>query len=771
MEQRKLTYLLLIIGLLTFFYSNLFSQERPDISSPMTISPISETNEEMKIEKPTNNTSHLNKPTEYGSMHGNAILGSLGDSSSYVIVPHDFLFNNQTYDGSIEMWIYPTDVSNTPVLISKGATGNQTFLLGISSSDSKLFFRIGSTVYDDPGSTTIPLNQWTHVAVTWTGGSNFVVSFYINGVLSGTTGAISATMNSNTDEVRIGGSQFWPDCFFSGNIDEVRFWDPTLTPEQVAVNRFVGLGDGYEADLNNALTNSTFYDGLISSWTFNTGGHAYDDFNDFDGTYHNCGAYWASAAGFPMPYNMVLHCPGGDSNYVRVPNNSVFVQNGAGSFEAWVYQTEQSTTHIIASKGDFDLFWGIRASIGNRQVLCINGNPQYENSDGIAIELNTWTHVAVTWLSSSGDYIVNFYVNGQKSGSTLTQTNTWQSNTEQFIIGGWTYGLNNNFKGYIDEFRMWDNVLTEEKIRKNMSVSGRNLISDVYLDAIWNFDGNLLNFSSTSGINGTFKNGSTNACRLSGYLNENTTAAYGSWLVAHPTTIFDDSLAHGKFYKSVPNKEIPDQATILDTINIPGLYSSVFSSMALFLHIQHEQNTNLDITLTAPNGHSVDVSTDNGSSSDNGYLTILWDGASHQITGTTLLAPWTKDVRPENPMGTMNNTSIEGNWILQIADDASSNTGKLIGWGVHFNGVVTDIEDEGTIPTEFALEQNYPNPFNPTTKIEYSIANAGLVELKIYNILGEEITTLVNEIQNPGKHTIEFNGIDLSSGVYFYRIT
>ncbi|MBN2572381.1 MAG: hypothetical protein JXA68_09660, partial [Ignavibacteriales bacterium] len=81
MKLSKLTYMLLIIGLLTFFSSNLFSQERSDISIPTTNSPTSETKEEMKIEKSSNNISHLSKPNEYGSLHGNAILGSLGDSS------------------------------------------------------------------------------------------------------------------------------------------------------------------------------------------------------------------------------------------------------------------------------------------------------------------------------------------------------------------------------------------------------------------------------------------------------------------------------------------------------------------------------------------------------------------------------------------------------------------------------------------------------------------------------------------------------------------
>jgi hypothetical protein len=68
----------------------------------------------------------------------------------------------------------------------------------------------------------------------------------------------------------------------------------------------------------------------------------------------------------------------------------------------------------------------------------------------------------------------------------------------------------------------------------------------------------------------------------------------------------------------------------------------------------------------------------------------------------------------------------------------------------------------------FALAQNYPNPFNPETTIEYSIADKGLVTIKIYDLLGREITTLVNEIKKAGTYRITFNASNLSSGIYFY---
>ena len=68
------------------------------------------------------------------------------------------------------------------------------------------------------------------------------------------------------------------------------------------------------------------------------------------------------------------------------------------------------------------------------------------------------------------------------------------------------------------------------------------------------------------------------------------------------------------------------------------------------------------------------------------------------------------------------------------------------------------------------LHQNYPNPFNPSTKIKYSIINKAIVIIKVYDILGNEIKTLVNEEKTIGNYEIEFDGSNLASGIYLYRM-
>lgn len=87
------------------------------------------------------------------------------------------------------------------------------------------------------------------------------------------------------------------------------------------------------------------------------------------------------------------------------------------------------------------------------------------------------------------------------------------------------------------------------------------------------------------------------------------------------------------------------------------------------------------------------------------------------------------------------------------------------------SNIVTNITNGTDIPDRYELAQNYPNPFNPTTSIKYSIPDAGIVKLIVYDALGREVARLVNGNVNAGSHTVDFNAAGLSSGIYFYRLT
>lgn len=107
-------------------------------------------------------------------------------------------------------------------------------------------------------------------------------------------------------------------------------------------------------------------------------------------------------------------------------------------------------------------------------------------------------------------------------------------------------------------------------------------------------------------------------------------------------------------------------------------------------------------------------------------------------------------------------------------------TSKYIGWVIgtdgkvfytnNCGGLITDVKQNDLLPTEIKLQHNYPNPFNPATTIEFSIPKSGNVLLKVYDLLGNEVITLVNENKDAGNYKVIFDRSKLSSGTYFYSL-
>lgn len=120
------------------------------------------------------------------------------------------------------------------------------------------------------------------------------------------------------------------------------------------------------------------------------------------------------------------------------------------------------------------------------------------------------------------------------------------------------------------------------------------------------------------------------------------------------------------------------------------------------------------------------------------------------------------------------------NWTAYNTDLGNQKVNAIAGYfailyaatdsGMYYADVYTGIENQSTTPTQYYLSQNKPNPFNPVTQIEYSVYKQGQVRIKVYDLLGKEVITLVNENKASGKYKINFNGANLSSGIYFYRM-
>jgi endoglucanase len=136
-----------------------------------------------------------------------------------------------------------------------------------------------------------------------------------------------------------------------------------------------------------------------------------------------------------------------------------------------------------------------------------------------------------------------------------------------------------------------------------------------------------------------------------------------------------------------------------------------------------------------------------GSIVRNGLVPFYWDNGG---TGDKSLGLFNR----------ANGTQVYRDIIKAIVDAAKANSGSTGVNYFHFNSV----------PATFDVDQNYPNPFNPATQIGYSVPHTGLVSLKVYNLLGQVVSTLIEGVRESGTYQVTFNGANLPSGVYFSRL-
>ena len=154
---------------------------------------------------------------------------------------------------------------------------------------------------------------------------------------------------------------------------------------------------------------------------------------------------------------------------------------------------------------------------------------------------------------------------------------------------------------------------------------------------------------------------------------------------------------------------------------------------------------------------------------DNGHANkvvgVKKKAADGSWTTYTMTFDWLGTNFRKDTVGNLHTAAVKYMWIV--------NAGKVIKNAL---ASLTSVEQVNTIvPVEFALEQNYPNPFNPDTKIQYSVPTQSNVEIGIYNILGQKVSSLVNSVQTAGNYSVTWNGKDsfgksVASGVYFYQL-
>ncbi len=174
-------------------------------------------------------------------------------------------------------------------------------------------------------------------------------------------------------------------------------------------------------------------------------------------------------------------------------------------------------------------------------------------------------------------------------------------------------------------------------------------------------------------------------------------------------------------------------------------------------------------------GNGVFRSTNNGGT---------WTAANAGIANQTVYALLAKDslviagtansgVFVSKDSGATWNAKAGGGILALAADNQYLYAGTFEGAKRRpWTEIVTNVEPAtGSTPTSFELFQNYPNPFNPTTNIKFKVPSSNVVSLRVYDLLGREVATLLNEVKAPGTYEVKLDGTGIASGVYLYRLT
>ncbi|MBD3289014.1 T9SS type A sorting domain-containing protein, partial [candidate division KSB1 bacterium] len=158
-----------------------------------------------------------------------------------------------------------------------------------------------------------------------------------------------------------------------------------------------------------------------------------------------------------------------------------------------------------------------------------------------------------------------------------------------------------------------------------------------------------------------------------------------------------------------------------------------------------------------------------GGGPPSGFMTEEATGRTHNVVGTL---PMDETYSPLWVVNVYDNADFDN-----VSDLSSAQAANILAEGVaNVNCPVvivdmqTDVESETEVPLSYRLEQNFPNPFNPSTQINFSVASAERVTLKIYNIRGELVAEILNKRLEPGDYSIRWNALNKSSGLYFYTL-
>lgn len=421
------------------------------------------------------------------------------DGGGYISVPYSPSLNAVLSSGgtfTIDAWIYPTSFANIPTIVGNEWTAG--YWLGLNTSGKIRFYPGGGTFRESINA--VPLNQWTHIAVSFNTGKA-ELRIYINNVLDVLHGNVGVTIGTNQMDLRIGAdrSGSTANYFFQGYIDEVRIWNTEIDFPSTSGSLYKiphEFGDGRYGNF------------LVSAWRLN--GDGADSVSNNNGS--AVGAVAWQTTNNPPHYSRICavllnNNSQGTHDFFTVPHSSSISLTTNYTLECWVnlftLQGGSTSYQTFICKGSTAsnalMYWlGVNKQNGKlRFVPTGDFNNALESSD--PLPTNTWVHVAGRYSYAGNNGTATVFINGVPKGSANFQGTALPNNfplligtSDQQLFPPTSLGL----VGKIDEVRLWNIVRSNDEIGNNYRFeldSGQpNLV------ASYHFDGDALDLSGNN---------------------------------------------------------------------------------------------------------------------------------------------------------------------------------------------------------------------------------------------------------------------------------
>ncbi len=419
------------------------------------------------------------------------------------------------------------------------------------------------------------------------------------------------------------------------------------------------------------------------------------------------------------------------------------------TIEAWVSSsnlTQSSPARILTvsadgSNRDFSLGQNNDSYEVNVRTTSTdnNGVPGINSSAG-TVSSDGFDHVVFT---READGTAKFYVNGTERVSTTLSGDFSNWNDSYLMSFGNEFGVDNHWEGLMNFIAVFDRALTNSEVLRNYNFGPYGVVND---------PSNLIVTANEIGkISLSWDDNSTNEDGFFIERGEGTPITFsvlGS--VPEDSTSFTDTTV-------VDNKDY--------TYRIKAFYGLGESDYSNEVTVH-----SLTSPLQAPTNLTYSLL-------DDGYPQLTWDDNSDKEQGFVIERRFTT---AGAPFGVID--SVEAN-VTSYTDRSVSDSTSYVYRVFAFNAdttsdysgekvvdVLVGINDENEIPKEFSLSQNYPNPFNPTTTIKFNLPQNAKVNISVYNLLGQKVDEIVNGNIAAGYHSVQFNAINYTSGIYIYSI-